>query len=218
MTMASDYDNSGPTPQLQKASDHNRSEPEIQDHNNEPLSSKLVPNVSSSVDTTSLFKTRIKTATQNVKHEAKSRLRKLKHFGTIREYVKEFTTLILKILDLFYQEYLFYFLEGLQGCARTELERRGVQDLATAITHEKALIDLSEWRSSKPTNEDSGDEQGGGEKQVTDRDDGARRLPQKEKTSYKSIIFSCAMDHTKREIVLKNEFASYDGRNGRGSV
>ncbi|GJR78876.1 retrovirus-related pol polyprotein from transposon TNT 1-94 [Tanacetum coccineum] len=44
MTMASDYDNSSPTPQLQKTSDHNRSKLEIQDNNNEPSSLKLVPN------------------------------------------------------------------------------------------------------------------------------------------------------------------------------
>ncbi|GKC02383.1 putative retrotransposon gag domain, aspartic peptidase domain protein [Tanacetum coccineum] len=37
---------------------------------------------------------------KNAKHEAKSRLRKLKHSETIREYVKEFTTLVLEILDL----------------------------------------------------------------------------------------------------------------------
>ncbi|GJU49705.1 integrase, catalytic region, zinc finger, CCHC-type containing protein [Tanacetum coccineum] len=42
--MASDYDNSRPAPQLQKASDHNRLEPGTQDHNNEPSSSKLVLN------------------------------------------------------------------------------------------------------------------------------------------------------------------------------
>nr|GEV85623.1 integrase, catalytic region, zinc finger, CCHC-type, peptidase aspartic, catalytic [Tanacetum cinerariifolium] len=39
--MTLDYDNSGPAPQLQKASDHNRSKPGIQDHNNEPSSSTL---------------------------------------------------------------------------------------------------------------------------------------------------------------------------------
>ncbi|GJX98353.1 retrotransposon protein, putative, unclassified [Tanacetum coccineum] len=42
--MASDYDNSGTTPQLQKTSIHNSTELEIQDHSNEPLSSNLVPN------------------------------------------------------------------------------------------------------------------------------------------------------------------------------
>ncbi|GKF07189.1 retrovirus-related pol polyprotein from transposon TNT 1-94, partial [Tanacetum coccineum] len=50
MTMASNYDNFGPAPQQQKTSDHNHLELGIQDHNNEPLSSKLAPNVSSSAD------------------------------------------------------------------------------------------------------------------------------------------------------------------------
>nr|GEY85324.1 retrotransposon protein, putative, unclassified, expressed [Tanacetum cinerariifolium] len=50
--MASNYDNSGPAPQLQKASDHNRSDPRIQDHINEPSSSTLVPNVVPSADKT----------------------------------------------------------------------------------------------------------------------------------------------------------------------
>ncbi|GKE49070.1 retrovirus-related pol polyprotein from transposon TNT 1-94 [Tanacetum coccineum] len=51
MTMASDYDNSVLAPQLQKTFDHNSSELRIQDHINEPSSSKLVPNVSPPVDT-----------------------------------------------------------------------------------------------------------------------------------------------------------------------
>ncbi|GJW06646.1 retrovirus-related pol polyprotein from transposon TNT 1-94 [Tanacetum coccineum] len=51
MIMASNYDNSGPTPQLQKASDHNHSAPGIRDNSNEPSSSKLVPVVVPSVDT-----------------------------------------------------------------------------------------------------------------------------------------------------------------------
>nr|GEZ89623.1 hypothetical protein [Tanacetum cinerariifolium] len=49
--MALDYDNSDPVPQLQKNSDHNSSKLEIQDHNNEPSSLKLVLNVSSLTDT-----------------------------------------------------------------------------------------------------------------------------------------------------------------------
>ncbi|GJV96723.1 putative retrotransposon gag domain, aspartic peptidase domain protein [Tanacetum coccineum] len=137
---------------------------------------------------------------ENAKHEVKSRLCKLKHYGTIREYVKEFTFLVLEIPDLSDQDSLFYFLDGLQGWAKTELERRGVQDLATAIAHAKALIDLIEWRSRKPTNEDSGDKQGGGEKQVKDRDDGTGRPPQKVKTSYKSIkYFVCDGPHKGRD-------------------
>ncbi|GKB29987.1 hypothetical protein Tco_0869388 [Tanacetum coccineum] len=50
LSKASDYDNSGPVPQLQKTSDHNRSELRIHDHNNEPSSSTLVLNVSPPAD------------------------------------------------------------------------------------------------------------------------------------------------------------------------
>ncbi|GJS24442.1 retrovirus-related pol polyprotein from transposon TNT 1-94 [Tanacetum coccineum] len=46
LSKASDFDNSGPAPQLQKTSDHKCSELGIQDHRNEPSSSMLVPNVS----------------------------------------------------------------------------------------------------------------------------------------------------------------------------
>ncbi|GJX61115.1 retrovirus-related pol polyprotein from transposon TNT 1-94 [Tanacetum coccineum] len=53
LSKASDYDNSGPVPQLQKTSDHNRLELETHDYKNEPSSSKLVPNVSPSADTDS---------------------------------------------------------------------------------------------------------------------------------------------------------------------
>ncbi|GKA70834.1 retrovirus-related pol polyprotein from transposon TNT 1-94 [Tanacetum coccineum] len=50
LSKASDYDNSGPEPQLQKTSDHNRSELGNQDHSNEPSSSTLALNVSPLVD------------------------------------------------------------------------------------------------------------------------------------------------------------------------
>nr|GEU46758.1 retrovirus-related Pol polyprotein from transposon TNT 1-94 [Tanacetum cinerariifolium] len=46
--MASDYENSSPAPQLQKAFDHNRLEPKIQDHNNEP---SIFPNGSPPANT-----------------------------------------------------------------------------------------------------------------------------------------------------------------------
>ncbi|GKA51948.1 hypothetical protein Tco_0745144 [Tanacetum coccineum] len=75
----------------------------------------------------------------------------------IREYVKEFTILILEILNLSDQDSLFYFLDGLQGWAKTELERLGVQDLATAIAHAESLINFSTRRdSSKPKDQKVG--------------------------------------------------------------
>ncbi|GJV01077.1 putative retrotransposon gag domain, aspartic peptidase domain protein [Tanacetum coccineum] len=128
---------------------------------------------------------------ENAKNEAKSRLRKLKQSGTIREYVKEFTTLVLEIPELSDQDSLFYFLDGLQGWAKTELERRGVQDLSTAIAHAEALIDFSTRReSSKPKDQKVNQEKGGGEKNAQPKVDPARKPPTGKdknlKTSYKS--------------------------------
>ncbi|GKF47934.1 hypothetical protein Tco_0141185 [Tanacetum coccineum] len=54
LSKASDYDNSGPVPQLQKTYVHNNTKLKTHDHNNEPLSSMLVLNVSPSADTNAL--------------------------------------------------------------------------------------------------------------------------------------------------------------------
>ncbi|GJY72799.1 hypothetical protein Tco_0477230 [Tanacetum coccineum] len=52
LSMSPNDNTSGLVPQLQKTFDHNRSELETNDHNNEPSSSKLVPNVSPLADKT----------------------------------------------------------------------------------------------------------------------------------------------------------------------
>ena len=63
---------------------------------------------------------------ENVEDEARARLRRLKQSGSVRDYVKEFTTLVLEIPDLSNKDSLFYFIDGLQPWAKTELQRRGV--------------------------------------------------------------------------------------------
>ncbi|GKD27811.1 hypothetical protein Tco_1234025 [Tanacetum coccineum] len=57
----------------------------------------------------------------------------------MEQYLEGVNVEILKLSD---QDSLFYFLDGLQGWAKTKLERREVQDLATAIAHAEALIDF----------------------------------------------------------------------------
>ncbi|GJV70864.1 retrovirus-related pol polyprotein from transposon TNT 1-94 [Tanacetum coccineum] len=52
ISITSDYDNSGPVPQLEKTFVHNSTELGIQDHNNEPSSLTLVPNVVPPTDMT----------------------------------------------------------------------------------------------------------------------------------------------------------------------
>ncbi|GKB46820.1 putative nucleotidyltransferase, ribonuclease H, partial [Tanacetum coccineum] len=146
---------------------------------------------------------------ENAKNEAKSRLRKLKQSGTIREYVKEFTTLVLEISELSDQDSLFYFLDGLQGWAKTELERRGVQDLSTAIAQAEALIDFSTRRdSSKPKDKKVNQEKGGGDKNAQPKVDAARKPPTGKdknlKTSYKNGgCFICDGPHRARDCPKK---------------
>nr|GEW84162.1 hypothetical protein [Tanacetum cinerariifolium] len=146
---------------------------------------------------------------ENAKNEAKSRLRKLKQSGTICEYVKEFTALVLEIPKLSNQDYLFYFLEGLQGWAKAELGRRGVQDLSTAIAHVEALIDFSTRREpSKPKDRKVNQEKGEGEKNVQPNVDLVRKTPTEKdknlKTSYESGgCFICDGPHRDRDCLKK---------------
>ncbi|XP_070014912.1 uncharacterized protein [Nicotiana sylvestris] len=49
----------------------------------------------------------------NVLCEARSKLRELKQTGSIRNYVKEFTTLMLQIPNLTNDDLLFHFIDGL---------------------------------------------------------------------------------------------------------
>ena len=57
---------------------------------------------------------------------ASESLKRLKQTGTVRDYVKEFNSLILDIKDMSEVDKLFNFIFGLQGWAQTELRRQGV--------------------------------------------------------------------------------------------
>ncbi|CAN1291309.1 hypothetical protein LINPERPRIM_LOCUS21090 [Linum perenne] len=81
---------------------------------------------------------------ENAELEARSRLWRRAHKGEIREYVREFFELLLEIPDFRDREALFAFLDGLQPWAKIELQRRGVQDLASALAIAEALIDYQE--------------------------------------------------------------------------
>ena len=50
--------------------------------------------------------------------EARGKLRRLRQTRSILEYVKEFTTLMLEIDDMFDKDALFHFWDGLKDWAR----------------------------------------------------------------------------------------------------
>ncbi|KAK4383415.1 hypothetical protein Sango_2777300 [Sesamum angolense] len=73
---------------------------------------------------------------------ARESLRKLKHAGTLRDCVKEFSSLMLDVWDMSEEDKLFNFLSGMQTWAKTELRRQGVKDLPSAIATVDRLVDF----------------------------------------------------------------------------
>lgn len=91
---------------------------------------------------------------ENVEYLARRQLRELKHTGTVREYVKQFSALMLDIKDMAEYDKLFYFMEGLQPWARTELQR--ITDLSTAQAAAERLTDYAS--DPKPRGRNDGGE------------------------------------------------------------
>ncbi|KAL6325599.1 hypothetical protein AAG906_023444 [Vitis piasezkii] len=67
------------------------------------------------------------------------------HTYSICEYVKEFSTLILEILNMTKEGLLFNFMDNLQHRVEQELRRRVIQDLATTMVAES----LAEYKKER---------------------------------------------------------------------
>nr|CAN67852.1 hypothetical protein VITISV_020215 [Vitis vinifera] len=119
------------------------------------------------IDTWDAFRREIKRQLypEDVAYLARKSLKSLKHTGSIREYVKDFSMLMLEIPNMAEEELLFNFMDNLQSWAEQELRRRGVQDLATAMAVAKSLVDYRRGDSSKPKPPSKGNQaKGGGDK------------------------------------------------------
>ena len=86
---------------------------------------------------------------EDVAYLARKNMRHLKHIGSIRDYVKEFSSLMLEIPNMTENELLFNFMDNLQGWVEQELKRQGVQDLAIAMAVAKSLTNYKRGDSSK---------------------------------------------------------------------
>ena len=73
---------------------------------------------------------------------ARESLKGLKHIDSVRDYVKEFSSLMQNIRNMSEEDKLFNFVSGLQGWAQTELRREGVRDLTVAMATVDCLVDL----------------------------------------------------------------------------
>lgn len=84
---------------------------------------------------------------ENAKELAMKKLRNLKQTGSIKEYIREYSSLMLETPQLPEDVKLLYFLDGLQRWAEQELKRRGVQNLTSAIAVAESLVEFSKESS-----------------------------------------------------------------------
>lgn len=160
---------------------------------------------------------------ENVEYLARKSLKRLKHTGSIRDYVKEFSTLMLEITDMPEKDLFFNFMDGLQNWAELELQRRGVQDLATAMAVAESLVEFKRSESPKAKFSKGSHAKGGGEEEREDeghekkayrpsgskygqgkRDEqGDRRSKGKFKPQWETGCFICGGEHRARECPKK---------------
>ncbi|GMQ12089.1 hypothetical protein CsSME_00054546 [Camellia sinensis var. sinensis] len=101
---------------------------------------------------------------ENVAHEARLKMRELKHTRSIRDYVQEFSGLMLQIPNMSDDDLLFNFTAGLKQWAQLELQRRGVKDISTALTVAETLVEYTKPESSNSKSTKDGQGKGGGAK------------------------------------------------------
>lgn len=78
----------------------------------------------------------------NASWVARDSLKRLKQSGTVRDYVKEFSSLMLDIQNMSEEDKLFNFMSGLQPWAQMELRRQNVKDLPSAFAAADGLVDF----------------------------------------------------------------------------
>lgn len=73
---------------------------------------------------------------------ARDRLKRLRLTGSVHEYIKEFTSLILDIQNMSDEDKLHNFILGMQAWAQNELRRKNVKDLLVVIAVMDSLVDF----------------------------------------------------------------------------
>ena len=80
---------------------------------------------------------------KNVEIMARRKLCDLKHTSSIREYVKQFSLLMLDIRQMSELDKIIQFTEGLKPWAKSKLYEHDIEDLSTAYAMAERLFDLN---------------------------------------------------------------------------
>ncbi|KAK8307358.1 hypothetical protein V6Z12_D03G189900 [Gossypium hirsutum] len=75
-------------------------------------------------------------------NEARTKLQRLTQKGIVREYVREFSELMLQMSDLSENEVFFSFTNGLKPWTKQELQRQKVQKLTNAMMVVESIVEL----------------------------------------------------------------------------
>ena len=160
----------------------------------------------------------------NVAWVAREALRKLKHNGAIREYVKQFTSLMLDVKNMSEDDKLFNFMSGLQGWAQAELRRQNVKDLTAAVAAAEALVDYKAERTesadaekSKSKGSKNGKKKNGNGDDGKDKQFNGNSEPGKPSTA-NSGCFICQGPHRARECPKKEKLNALVAANEQGEV
>ncbi|XP_069152788.1 uncharacterized protein [Solanum lycopersicum] len=71
---------------------------------------------------------------------AREKLKRLRQTGSVREYIKEFTSVMLDMQNMSDKDKLHNFIPGMQGWDQNELRRENVKDLLAAIDVADLLV------------------------------------------------------------------------------
>jgi len=150
---------------------------------------------------------------------AREDLKKLKQDKSVRDCVKDFSSLILDIENMLEEDKLFNFMSGLQPWAQAELRRQNVKDLPSAIAAADSLVDFKtvtqDGSAVVPSKFKTGDKRdekrkkknfgGGGYKPGFDKGKGKQAEVQQSRDSNKpnAGCFICDGPHYARECPKK---------------
>ena len=103
------------------------------------------------IDTWEEFKKELKDQfyPENTEFVARMKLQEIRHKGSIRDYVKEYSACMLDIRDMNEKDRLFNFVHGLQEWAQREVLRAKVDTLSAAMTAAERLMDYSAGRGHR---------------------------------------------------------------------
>ncbi|XP_059635836.1 uncharacterized protein LOC132278021 [Cornus florida] len=117
-------------------------------------------------------------------------LRHLKQKGNIREYVKEYSNLMLEIPEMLERQHVCLFIDRLQSWVAIELRRREPRDLASTMAIVEYLKDFrrDDKRAMSPRRDhgkgwgDRGSKKGGSPKSSNDEHSDKERRPRHDKS------------------------------------